>query len=269
MIRHLRKSKSNAGLPTPKRGEAIVALNKEIIKHPSVGADLVTLEGSYIFEKGATFIKVYMTPSTQAATSEGGGNPDGMGSKNKFVGEHPGTEKEVMAFLKQYANEGFIIFYGGCGTTEWKVMGTQCHPMKLAASTKDDKDGNVTTLTFEQEMLNDDRVMFYNGSLEFAEPHKVTGNSFAIEKANGNIIQLAETAATANVQITASDFANGETVSFIGGGGTNPLKIKNTPAGAVSILTSEASDWIALQGAVIDFRVVKAEKTYLVEIARR
>lgn len=268
-MRQLLKSSSNAGLPTPKRGEAILALNKEILKFPQVGADEVTLEGSFIFKPGATFIKVYMTSSTQAATSEAGGNPDGMGSKNKFVGEHPGTEKEVMSFLKKYANEGFIVFYGGCGTTEWKVMGSQCHPMKLSAGTKDDKDGNITTLTFEQEMLNDDRVMFYDGPVDLFEPFKATGSSFALEKSNGNIIQLASATATANVSFTSSDFGNGETITFIGGGGSNPYKIKNTPTGAVAILTVEGVDWVALENAVIDFRVVNADKTYLVELARR
>ncbi|WP_018676111.1 hypothetical protein [Riemerella columbina] len=268
-MRQLLKKSSNAGLPTPKRGEAVVALNKEILKHPIVGADLVTLEGAYVFKPGATFIKLYMTPSTQAATSEAGGNPDGMGSKNKFVGEHPGTEKEVMSFLKKYANEGFIIFYGGCGTSEWKVMGSQCHPMKLSASTKDDKDSNITTLTFEQEMLNDDRVMFYNGPISFTDPYNATGSTFAINKANGNIIQLASASTTANVTISASDFEHNETVTFLGAGGSDPYKIKNSPTGAVAILTKEATDWVALKDAAIDFRVVKADKTYLVEVARR
>ncbi|MCU7581605.1 hypothetical protein [Riemerella anatipestifer] len=268
-MRQVLKASSNAGLPTPKRGEAILALNKEIIKHPVVGADLVTLEGSYIFKPGTTFIKLYMTPSTQAATSEAGGNPDGMGSKNKFVGEHPGTEKEIMSFLKRYANEGFIIFYGGCGTSEYKVMGSQCHPMKLSPATKDDKDGNVTTLTFEQEMLNDDRVMFYNGPISFAEPFQATGSSFALSSANGNVVKLASASATANISFSSSDFEHGQTVSFIGGGGADPYKIKNNASGAVAVLTKDGADWIALEGAIIDFRVTVADKTYLVEVARR
>lgn len=268
-MRHLKKSKVDAGLPTPKRGEAILALNKEILSYPTIAQDEVSYEGSFIFQPGATFFKVYMTPTTQAATSESGGNPDGMGSKNKFVGEHPGTEKEVMSFLKKYANEGFIIFYGGCGTDEYKVMGSQCHPMKLSASTKDDKDGNVTTLTFEQEMLNSDRVMFYNGSMSFAEPYKAAGASIPLLKANGTIIQLASASATEDISFPSSDFEGGETISFIGGGGTDPFKFRNEPSGNIAILTKEATDWVALEGAVIDFLVMKADKTYLIEKARR
>lgn len=268
-MRQLLKSKANAGLPTPKRGEAIAVLNKDVLKFPKLAADEVTLEGNFVFKPGKSFFKIYMTSSTQSATSEAGGNPDGMGSKSKFVGEHPGTEKEAMQFLKKYANEGFIIFYGGCGTTEYKVMGSQCHPMKLSASTKDDKDSNITTLTFEQEMLNDDRIMFYNGAVEFTEEFKAVGNSFALEKANGNVIQLASADATADVTFTSSDFENGETITIIGGGGDDPYKIKNKPDETVAILTKEGSDWIGLDGAVIDFRVMVAEKTYLVEIGRR
>ena len=268
-MRQLLKSRSNAGLPTPKRGEAVLALVKEIVSFPRVGDDGVTLEGSFVFVPGATFHKVYMTSSTQAATSEAGGNPDGMGSKNKFVGEHPGTEKEVMAYLKRYANEGFIVFYGGCGTSEWKVMGSQCHPMKLSAATKDDKDGNITTLTFEQEMLNDDRVLFYDGEISFGEPFKAVGNAFDLLVKNGHTVQLAEAATTADIKITSSDFAHGQSVTFIGGGGANPYKIKNKPGEAVAILTKDGGEWLAMKDAVIDFRVVVSDKTYLVEIARR
>ena len=264
------KKSSNAGLPTSKTGNVRMVLNKDIKTWPAVSADKTTYEGNWEFHDGENMGEVYMTASTQALTSEPGGNPDGMGSKNKFVGEHPGTAREVMAFIKKYANEGFILFSGGCGSKEYRVIGSQCNPVKLSPSIKDDKDGNVTTLTFEQEQLNDDYVMFYYGDLPTSEPHTVVSNSFALEKAKGQVYKLpaneddAETAIT----ITASDLDADTMVTFVGGGGSEPLVLSNATAGAVGIITKNGSAWTELAGAKIHLRVVKGDKTYLVETSR-
>ncbi len=174
-----------------------------------------------------------------------------------------------MSFLKQYANEGFIIFYGGCGSAEWKVMGSQCHPMKLSAGGKDDKDGNVTTLTFEQEMLNSDRVMFYDGTVNAGAPVVVADlETIALAKASGLIYKLSENNAAADVGFASSDLDGDTFITLIGGGGSTPALLKNTPAGSIAILTKQATNWSALAGATITLQVMKADKTYLVEVAR-
>jgi len=265
---NVQKSSSNAGLPTPKRGNVILAQNKDILKWPEVSADGTTYEGNFVFVPGATFGQLYMTASTQAATYEAGGNPDGMGSKNKYVAEHPGTTREIMAFLKQYSNEGFIIFYGGCGTKEYKVMGSQCHPMKLSPAGKDDKDGNVNTLTFEQENLNDDRVMFYEGDISFALPYAPTGVSFALDKVNGLQYQLPTSNSAAEIEVTSSNYDNATMVTFLGGGGSSPATLQNDVTGPVGILLKNGANWSSINGATIHFRVVVADKTYLVELSR-
>lgn len=264
------KKSSNAGLPTPKRGNLIAVPNVDVTKWPAVSADGTTYEGNFEFVNGGGPGVVYMTASTQAFTSEAGGNPDGMGAKGKYVGEHPGTHREIIAFIKKYANEGFVLFYGGCGTSEYKVVGSQCHPVKLSPALKDDKDGNVTTLTFEQEMLNDDYVMFFNGPLALNETFEVETNEFAVSKANGQIYALSsnEDAAETAIAVTASDHDAETLVTLIGGGGSEPLVLANATAGAVGIILKNGSAWTALAGARINFRVMKGDKTYLIEASR-
>ena len=266
---NVQKSSSNAGLPTPKRGNVILALNKDILSWPEISADGVVYEGNFVFNSGATFGQLYMTQSTQAATYEAGGNPDGMGSTNTFVGQHPGTTREIMAFLKEYANEGFIIFYGGCGSSEWKVMGSQCNPMKLSPAGQDNSEGNFNTLTFAQEQLNDDRVMFYYGDLSFALPHNTGGESFAISKANGQQYQLPASTEGDSITITASDFDDQSLITLIGGGGADPLVLANATTGTIGVILKNGTSWTALQGATIHLRVVKGDKTYLVEASRK
>ena len=265
----LLKPGNNAGVPTPKRGEAIVALISDIVTWPTVDVDGVSLLGNFVFKPGTSFFKIYMTPSTQAASFESSGNPDGMGTMNKFVGEHPGTSKEAISFFKNFRNEDFVIIYGGCGSSEYKVMGSDCYPMKLMISGKDDKDGNVNTLTWTQEMINNDLIKFYTGSLDFAAPTNVVGSAVTLSVVNGAVYQLASAAVTANIAFTNTDLENGKIITVIGGGGVAPYKIVNAPAAAVAVLTKNGADWIGLPGAEINFRVVVAEKTYLVELSRK
>lgn len=267
----LEKKSSNAGLPTSRSGNVRAVLNKDIKSWPAISADGTTYEGNWEFYPGADMGEIYMTSSTQAFTSESGGNPDGMGSKNKYVGDHPGSSREAMAFLKLYSNEGFILFSGGCADNELKVYGSKCNPMKLSAGIKDDKDGNVTTLTFEQENLNDDRVMFYYGDLPANDVHVVATNSFALAKASGQIYQLptnADEDETA-ITVTGSDLEAETMVTLIGGGGAEPLVLASSSAGAVAVVLKNGTSWTGLAGARINLRVVKADKVFLVEASRK
>lgn len=266
----LKKSRNNAGTPTPKKANAIAALVDDIATWPTVAEDGVTLEGNFTFKPGTNFFRIYMTAPTQAATFDSSGNPDGRGAMNKYVGEHPGTTKEAMSFIKKFMGEGFVIIYGGCGSDEeMRVMGSDCHPLILTASGKDDKDGNINTLTFEQEMINRDFIKFYNGDVNFAQPKLLTDENVNLQIADGPVYQLPATGVTADVKVTASNFEHNQIITLIGGGGTAPVVLKNTPSGTVPVLLKEATNWIALKDAVINLRVIKAEKTYLVEASRK
>jgi hypothetical protein len=270
MRQDLKKSRNNAGTPTPKKANSIAALVDDIVSWPSVAEDGVTLIGNFVFKPGTNFFRIYMTAPTQAASFESSGNPDGRGAMNKYVGEHPGTTKEAISFIKKFMGEGFVIIYGGCGgEEEMKVMGSDCHPMVLTVSGKDDKDGNINTLTFDQEQINRDFIKFYSGDVSFAEPKNVVGKDVTLAKADGPVYQLATTAVTADVSFLASNFDHDQIVTLIGGGGDAPMVLKNTPTGTFPVLLKEAINWIALKDSVINLRVVKAEKTYLVEASRK
>lgn len=267
----LKKSKNNAGAPSPKDANTIAALKSDIVSWPSVDEDGVTLIGNFVFKPETNFFRIYMTAPTQAATFESSGNPDGRGAMNKYVGEHPGTTKEAMSFIKKHMGDEFVLIYGACedSVEEKKVMGSRCFPLILTVSGKDDKDGNVNTLTFEQEIINRDFIKFYSGDVSFAQPKVVADESVALVKADGPTYQLPATAVTADVEFTASNFEHGQIVTLIGGGGASPLLLKNTPAGTIPVLLHEATNWIGLKDAVINLKVIKAEKTYLVEASRK
>ena len=263
----LTKPKSGSGTPTPKKGEAILLLVKEILKMPTIAADGVSYEGSVIMKQDSTFSSIYMTPTTQDAAYDSSGDTDGMGRKNKFIGMYPGTDKEFMKFLKENLDEEFIIMYGPCESTEKKVMGTPCNPMKLKVSGVDNKDGNKNTLTFEEEIISNMGIMFYNGSITFFAP-RTSSEALALDKDTGLIVQLNSAAITAAVVVTGTDLEDGTTVTLIGGGGIAPLTLDNQLTEPI-VLLKNATTWVASKDAAIDFRVVKSDKIYLVEISRR
>lgn len=266
-MRHLLKSGANPGVPTPKRGEAIVALAEDVQTWPAIAADGVSWDGNFVFKPGTSFLKVYMTASTQKATLSSEGSPDAYGTKGKFEGEYPGTPKEAMAWVKKHNSQGFVIFYGGCDTDEYKTMGTKCLPMILKVSMEDNNEKNFLTLTFEQEMINDQYIRFYNGVVNFEdETAAVAGSAVTLDK---NINQLAATAATAEITFTAGTLTDGEVVTLIGGGGAAPMTVSNDPASTPAVLLENGADWTALEGAVLNLKVVQAEKMYLVEVSRK
>ena len=268
-MRHLVKYGSNPGVPTPKRGEAIAVLVEDVQTWPTLNEDGVSWDGNFVFKPGTGFLKVYMTPSTQKATLESSGSPDSYGSKGKFMGEYPGTPKEAMIWAKKHNSRGFVIFYGGCDSEEFKTMGTKCLPMVLQVSMEDNNEKNFMTLSFEQEMINDQFIRFYTGTVDSETPTEdVVAAEFSLAKAKGVIYQLPATAVTDDIAVTASDLDEDTVVSLIGGGGVAPLTLANQPTATVAVLLKDAATWTALAGAVINLKVVKADKTYLVEVSR-
>lgn len=265
-MRHLLKVGNNPGVPTPKRAEAIVVAVDDVQTWPTLNVDGVTWDGNFIFKPGASFTKVYMTPSTQKATLSSEGNPDAYGAKGKFEGEYPGTPKEAIAWIRKNASRGFVIFYGGCDNEESKTMGTKCVPMILKPAMEDGNDKNIITLTFEQEMVNDQYVRFYAGSVE--TDGGVTTLSTPAVVLNADRFQLPVATDGATVTFTAGSVNSG-VITLVGGGGSSPVVVKNSAGTAdPQVILANGATWTGLSGAVLNLRIVKSDKTYLIEVSR-
>lgn len=269
-MRHLVKYGTNPGVPTPKRGEAIAVAVDDVEKWPTLNADGVTWDGNFVFKAGTGFTKIYMTPATQKALLDSEGSADAYGTKGKFEGEYPGTPKEAIIWSKKNNSRGFVIFYGGCDTEEYKTMGTKCLPMILKISMEDNNEKNFLKLNFEQEMINDQYIRFYSGTVDFDAADKVVaGAAVNLAAADGTTVyRLGSTDATAPITIPSSDLAAGQVVTLVGGGGAAPYTLSNNTAGDPAILLKDGAKWTAFAGATINLQVMEADKTYLVEVSR-
>lgn len=262
----LKKFGANPGLATPKNPEAIAALTEDIEVWPTLDADGVTWNGNFVFKAGTSFFKVYMTKDTQKASFESGGSTDAYGAKNKFEGIHPGTHKEAVSFFKDNVGKSFIIFYGGCATDQFKTMGTKCNPMVLKVSGEDSNDGNKNTMTWEQELLNDEYIRFYSGQISFDATLPTVTAAMDLDSANGKVFKLPSASATASITVASSNFEHGDVITLVGGGGAGPLTLANSST--TGVLLKNATTWTALDGATITLKVVEADKTYYIEQSR-
>ena len=200
----LKKFGANPGLATPKNPGVIAAFTVVIIVWPTLNADGVTSEGNFVFKEVSAFTRVYLTKDSQKASFESGGSTDAYGAKNKIEGTHPGTYKETVAYIKENVGKEYILFYGGCSTDEYKTMGTKCNPMVLKVSGEDSNDGNKNTMTWEQELLNDEYIRFYSGQISFdATLPVLSGAALALNSAQGKVFKLASTATTASITVAS------------------------------------------------------------------
>ena len=92
----------------------------------------VRLQGNIVLQNNAFAIPMYATGSTKDYAADVQGEEDAENFKLTFKANHPGDEVQATEFAVNYLGEGFIIVFDKCksnGTR--KVLGSDCHPLKL------------------------------------------------------------------------------------------------------------------------------------------
>ena len=101
----------------------------------------VRLLGNFILNPGAFAIPMYATASSKDYSAEAQGEDDAENFKLSFKANHPGDEIEATEFAVNYLGQGFVVVFDKCkanGTR--KVLGSDCHPLKLKPGFKGNKD---------------------------------------------------------------------------------------------------------------------------------
>ena len=263
--------KPAAGAGAAKTGSrfAYLAWTQDLVSFPSTDANGVMLVGSPVFKPNKGLIPVYITTSSKEYSYESAGEQDSRSHKVKFIGSHPGSEREALEFATNMLDESFIVFIPGCTNDEnVLVLGRPCEPLIFKSSHKGGKDGNKFEFTFEQEVGSKSVYLLYNGPLDLAEAfydlvefgNAVTSLS-SIQKVNkaGSVKTFTATTLTGLEQ---------KQVTFIGQE-TDPSKagvINEVTTGEVFILLKNGLQWKAMDGANITFEVFKlGTKVALIE----
>lgn len=263
------KPAAGSGAPNTGSRFAYLAWVKDLVSFPDTDENNVMLTGQPVFKNGKGLIPVYITTSSREFSYETQGDQDARSFKVKFMGTHPGTEREGLEFARNMMDEEFIIFIPGCQTTDQvKVLGRPCEPLIFKSSHKGGKDGSKFEFTFEQEVGGKNTYMLYDGPLVLQETVYSTVDFTDPQTALTAVQKVATTVAAKPLSITSLDGITEKQVTFIGQE-SNPAiagTISEDTTAPVMILLKGGLQWKAVLNSTITFEVFETGSvTVLIE----
>lgn len=237
----------------------------------------VRLQGNIVLQNNAFAIPMYATGSTKDYAADVQGEDDAENFKLTFKANHPGDEIEATEFSVNYLGEGFVIVFDKCksnGTR--KVLGSDCHPLKLKPGFKGNKDKTGFEFSFEQSTGSRSMHFEYAGSVITEESLAPSQASTAIEflEENVNLVKINVGTASSVAAITTVEKNTGDIVTLIGQD-TDTAKAATlssaniATATGVVVLLKDGVAWKSLAGSTISFRVFKTNThTFLQETYR-
>ncbi len=237
----------------------------------------VRLQGNIVLQNNAFAIPMYATGSTKDYAADVQGEDDAENFKLTFKANHPGDEVQATEFAVNYLGEGFIIVFDKCksnGTR--KVLGSDCHPLKLKPGFKGNKDKTGFEFSFEQSTGSRSMHFEYAGSViteeSLAPSQASTALKFLEENVNLVKINVGTTASVA--AITTVEKNTGDIVTLLGqdSDATKAATLSSAniaTATGVVVLLKDGVAWKSLADSTISFRVFKTNThTFLEETYR-
>ena len=237
----------------------------------------VRLLGNMSLKPGAFAIPMYATASSKDYSAEAQGEDDAENFKLSFKANHPGDEIEATEFAVNYLGEGFVVVFDKCkanGTR--KVLGSDCHPLKLKPGFKGNKDKTGFEFSFEQTTGSRSMHYEYAGSLITEESLTPEQASTAIQflEENVNVVKIQEGTASSVAEISTVEKQSGDILTLVGqdSDATKAATLSSdslATASGVVVLLKDGVAWKSLEGSTISFRVFKdASNIFLIETAR-
>ena len=237
----------------------------------------VRLLGNMSLKPGAFAIPMYATASSKDYSAEAQGEDDAENFKLSFKANHPGDEIEATEFAVNYLGEGFVVVFDKCkanGTR--KVLGSDCHPLKLKPGFKGNKDKTGFEFSFEQTTGSRSMHFEYAGSLITEESLTPEQASTALEflEENVNVVKIQEGTASSVAEISTVEKQAGDILTLVGqdSDATKAATLSSdslATASGVVVLLKDGVAWKSLEGSTISFRVFKdSSNIFLIETTR-
>ena len=237
----------------------------------------VRLQGNIVLQNNAFAIPMYATGSTKDYAADVQGEEDAENFKLTFKANHPGDEIEATEFAVNYLGEGFVIVFDKCksnGTR--KVLGSDCHPLKLKPGFKGNKDKTGFEFSFEQTTGSRSMHFEYAGSVITEESLAPSQASTALEflEENVNLVKINVGTAASVAAITTVGKNTGDIVTLLGqdSDATKAATLSSAniaTATGVVVLLKDGVAWKSLADSTISFMVFKTNThTFLQETYR-
>ena len=237
----------------------------------------VRLQGNIVLQNNAFAIPMYATGSTKDYAADVQGEDDAENFKLTFKANHPGDEVQATEFAVNYLGEGFIIVFDKCksnGTR--KLLGSDCHPLKLKPGFKGNKDKTGFEFSFEQSTGSRSMHFEYAGSVITEESLAPSQASTALEflEENVNLVKINVGTASSVAAITTVEKNTGDIVTLLGqdSDATKAATLSSAniaTATGVVVLLKDGVAWKSLADSTISFMVFKTNThTFLQETYR-
>jgi len=264
---------SSPGAAAPKN--EIIIFEADGVIFPNSDQGGVLIEGSFVLPSGDKMVTVYSTKSKTEASMETEGDEDSMSFKSMVKLQHPGNSKAVKEFIQFWTGKNVIVMHKACGENHYEVCGTPCAPLQLKAAKQDNNDGRFWTMSFEPFAKSGFVPKIYEGAVVIAAPFEVADLTVIPAIAdNGVQYQLPSNNNGDEIGFGQVINAHGTILTIIGGGGSDPAILTPTAVSNVvgwnfKVILKGGQNWVALQGAVINFRSFQAgNDNYLIELSR-
>ena len=205
------------------------------------------------------------------------GEEDAENFKLTFKANHPGDEIEASEFAVNYLGRGFVIVFDKCksnGTR--KLLGSDCHPLKLKPGFKGNKDKTGFEFSFEQSTGSRSMHFEYAGSVITEESLAPSQASTALKflEVNVNLVKINVGTASSVAAITTVEKNTGDIVTLLGqdSDATKAATLSSAniaTATGVVVLLKDGVAWKSLADSTISFMVLKTNThTFLIETYR-
>lgn len=237
----------------------------------------VRLQGNIVLQNNAFAIPMYATGSTKDYAADVQGEDDAENFKLTFKANHPGDEVQATEFAVNYLGEGFIIVFDKCksnGTR--KLLGSDCHPLKLKPGFKGNKDKTGFEFSFEQSTGSRSMHFEYAGSVITEESLAPSQASTALKflEENVNLVKINVGTTSSVAAITTVEKNTGDIVTLLGqdSDATKAATLSSAniaTATGVVVLLKDGVAWKSLADSTISFMVFKTNThTFLQETYR-
>ena len=153
-----------AGNPSPKNPHILIFDMDDVETYPTRVVGVTVAEDGFSLKEGAKLQPVYATPDSIELLQEPEGDADARGYKKGVKFAHPGTSTDIEDFVEYNTNRNLGAIVRGCGGGA-RLIGSPCNPLSLKSETQDTKEGAKNTLTLQQDIRDEFRILTYTGKL--------------------------------------------------------------------------------------------------------
>ncbi len=164
---------AGAGNPSPKSPTIQIFEVGDIATYPTREVGVTTAAEGFAFITGKEPIAVYATPSTIEILQEAEGDADARGYKKGVKFDHPGNSTDIEDFIEYHSNKNLIAVVSNFSGTKQRIIGSPDNPLSLKAENQDTKDGAKNTITLQQDIRDEFRILWYTGEITGVSPESI------------------------------------------------------------------------------------------------